>query len=497
MSIAEFAAWLPDLPDYANPGATVALNVRPDTASYGPQPDLGAAASTALSARCRGAISVTATDGEVGTFAGDATKLYTLSSGTFSDVSDTGGYDLAADENWEAILFNGKVIFAAISEELQGWTLGSSVAFSTLPTSTLRPKARHLAAISRFVVLGNVDEGGTIYTNRLRWSAIDDETDYDQDPATLSDYQDLLGDFGWIQKVVSGGEYGVVISDRAIHRMEFIGPPEIFQIILVERNRGTIASGSVVAWGRLVFYLDADGFYVFDGSQSVPISAGKVSLWFFDNENPNARHLIIAAIDPENSIVEWSFAAAGSDVPNRLLKYHVPSGKWSYSEISAEYLLRALSQGYDLETTAPGESASLDATSTALDLLSLDSRFWMGGVGQMAAFDTMHTLKYFDGDNLAATLETGRLQLIRNKRALLTGFRALVDGTATVTGQVAGTEQLNAAETFGTAAAQEDDGLIAPDPVSARYHKMRVNIAAGSDWTHAQGVDPVAQADGF
>lgn len=490
-----FASWTPDLPAFANPGALIASNVRPNHASYGPFPDLGTIAASAISARCRGAISVTGNDGTVSTFAGDATKLYLLGAGTFSDVSIGGGYSLSAEEGWEFAVFNNKVIAATITQNLQSYTLGSSVLFANLASSTLMPKARHIATVLRFVVLGNTEEGGTSYPNRVRWSAIDDETDYDEDAATLADHQDIQ-DAGWVQKVVSGSDYGIVIMERAIYRMDFIGAPEVFQFMLVERNRGTIAPGSVVSWGRLTFFLDADGFYAFDGAQSVSISHGKVSRWFQANENADVRHLMTATIDPERSIVIWSFASSSSSTPDTLLLYHWPSGKWSVASVGVEMIFRALSGGYDLDTTAPNENDDLDSTATALDQLSLDARFWQGGVGQTGAFDTSHQLKYFDGANLAATIETGRTQIFAatNERALVSGFRPFVDG-GTITGQIAGTERLNDSETFGSAVAQEDDGLI-PDTVSARYHKFRVTIAAGGTWEHAQGVEPEAQPDG-
>ena len=41
--IVPFGSWLPDLPDYANPGATVAKNVVPAVNNYGPLKALQAA----------------------------------------------------------------------------------------------------------------------------------------------------------------------------------------------------------------------------------------------------------------------------------------------------------------------------------------------------------------------------------------------------------------------------------------------------------------------
>jgi hypothetical protein len=487
--IVPFGPWLPDLPKFGNPGATIALNVRPHFNSYKPHPNLGTAIATALSARCRGAISVIGTDGNAYRFAGDASKLYYLTSGAFSDASVAGGYSLSAEENWEFAVFNNKIIAVNIGANVQGFTLGASTAFANLAVSTLMPKARHVGVVERFVMLGNVVESGTAYPNRLRWSAVDDETDYDQAAATMADYQDIQGDFGPIQRVVSGGEYGLILSQKGIHRATFVGPPEVFQVLLVEQNRGTIAPGSVVAWGSSIFFLDADGFYEWKGAGSVPISHGKVSQWFFDNWQETFRYRMSAAIDPVNSLVVWAFVSQdNTDVdpdPDKLLIYHWPSQRWSVAEVDVEVVFRG--------ATSP---VSIDDITASLDSLpySLDSIALAGGVAKLGAFDTSHQFKFFDGANLAATMETARTQIVPGRRALTTGVRPLIDG-GTVTAQVAATEKLNDAETYAATVGQELDGLI-PIVASGRYHRFRGVIAAAGTWEHAQGLDVEAVDDG-
>lgn len=185
MTVIPFGEWLPDLPHFSNPGATIAQNVRPHFNSYRPFPDLGTAVSDALTARCRGAISVVGDDGNVYTFAGDRTTLNLLSAAAFSNVSISGNYDLAEDEGWEFDFFNNKVMAANISVQLQGFNVGTDTLFSNLVDGTLRPSARHIATIGRFVVIGNVEESSVSYPNRVRWSGIDDETDFDAAAATL------------------------------------------------------------------------------------------------------------------------------------------------------------------------------------------------------------------------------------------------------------------------------------------------------------------------
>ena len=78
-----FAEWTPDLPDHMNPGATEATNVFPAVNSYRPFNDIAVTSSNALTARCQGARAFKSDSGVVSIFAGDATKLYKLTSNAF------------------------------------------------------------------------------------------------------------------------------------------------------------------------------------------------------------------------------------------------------------------------------------------------------------------------------------------------------------------------------------------------------------------------------
>jgi len=485
-----FGEFTPDLPDFANPGSTIASGVQPFFTSYKPQPNLGTAMSTALTGRAQGAFSVTDTvEGASQTFVADATKLYIVRDGSVTDVSKSGGYTVSVDESVEFVAFNNKCVAASIENPLQVYPLNNSVTlFADLATSTLRPKARHIGVVNQFIVLGNVDEGGTKYPNRLRWSALNDELDYDQSAATQSDLQDIEGDIGRSQRVVGGGEYGVIFSQNAIHRIEYIGSPEIFQITWVEQNRGTIAPGSVVPWGRLTYFLSDDGFFVFDGSVTRPISHGKVSKWLFDNlSSADFFYRITGAVDAKNSLIYWTVITTNATgaFPNcdRIVLYHWPSGRWAYSDITTEMVFTGL-ESLSLE--------DLDGFSTSIDTLtlSLDSQAFLGGKSRITAFDGSSTMKAFDGANIAATLETGEVQLVPGRRAVCNGFTPLVDG-GTLTGAVGSVERLNNALTFDSANAQETTGHI-PALNSGRFHKFRTSIAASGTWTHAQGVIPDA-----
>lgn len=484
MTLIPFGAWLPDSPVFNNPGATVANGVFPQSgAQYGPMPAITNIA-TALTARCRGALSMTDTAGVTYTYAGDATKLYSVNATATTDVSKGGGYTNGVDDNWEFVKWGNQCLGTNFADPVQALTIGGAN-FADLITSTRKPKAKHIGTDSHgFVFLGNVtDSVDGAQPSRVWWSALESAVDFDPSVSTQSDYQDLVGDGGEITRVVEAGEYTLVFQKRAIQRFDYQGGAVIFNRATIERSRGAVASGSVIVVGRMVFYLADDGFYMCDGAGSTPIGAGKIDRTFWASVEAAYLGRITVSADPRKKIVVWSYASTSSadGTPDKLLAYNWADQRWSEGDQSTELLFSSVSPGYTLE--------GLDAIGTDLDAftVSLDSPSWMGGVVQLGAFDSSHRLAEFTGANVAATIETPEVQLVNGQRALLTRAAPIVDGgTLSLT---AGTRnRINDAVAYGTAVSQNAAGHC-HFLSEARYHRIRMTIASGGTWTHAQGVD--------
>ena len=110
LSVIPTGEWLPDLPDYGNPGATIAKNVFPEDGGYGPLPALNEVFGT-LTTRCQGFFPCRDSAGTVYNFAGDSERLYKLTHISWSDISTASfSYATAADEFWEFVQWNDRVI---------------------------------------------------------------------------------------------------------------------------------------------------------------------------------------------------------------------------------------------------------------------------------------------------------------------------------------------------------------------------------------------------
>lgn len=479
-----FGEWLPDLPSYANPGATVANNVIPLGISYGQF--LGQTVySNALDARCQGAISTKDASGNTVNFAGNASKLYKSAAAVYSDVSLAGGYTTNPEENWHFTRFGDRLIATNFAENPQSFTLSSSANFANLTTAI---KARYCATIRDFLVLGNTYDAvdGNV-PHRVRWSAIGDPTDFTVSASTQSDFDDRNPSYGHVRQII-GGESGVVFQERAICRMTYVGSPVIWQFDEVEIGKGTQASYAAIKVGNIIPYLGIDGFYVFDGSQSVAIGSNKVDRTFFSELDASYLSRIYAVADFDRQIVYWLYPATGhsSGNGNKILAYNYSpnaSMRWaSASDLNLEFMYASISEGYTLD--------SLDSLSGSLDALpfSLDSRVYKGENYLLSGFDSNHKQVNFDGSAMTAMLETQEVQLFPSKRSYISRIRPLVDGSGTVTAQM-GTRNLQSESvTYGSSASVGANGDC-PVRSNARYQRVRVNISGG--FTHAQGVEVV------
>lgn len=481
----QFGEWFPDLPDLENPGATVAKNVVPEFKSYTPFPS-ATTYSTSLGARCQGATIARDPAGNYYNYAGDASANYRLVGTSWSSTTRLvgGAYNLAADDYWEFTQF-GTILIGVTgwNDDPQATTVGAAN-FAALAGAP--PRARHIASVRDFVVMGNLsgDPQG------VRWCAINNAVSWTADAATLADSQELPGDGGFVQKII-GGEYGTVFQERAVWRMTFVGSPLVFQFDKILTNMGAYAPQSVVAYRNVIFFLSESGFQEFDGSNVIPIGQGKVDLTFFAELDTAFVYRVQATVDPIRHVVAWAYPASGNTGgnPNRILLYNWSSKRWARIEdINIEFLFRSVGSAFTLE--------GLDAITTNLDalLISLDSQQWNGGTLTFGAFDSSHRLNLFDGSSMPATVETPELQLNPYGLTYVTEVRALTQGLS-VSYTVAVGSRLNTTEAVSY--------TLAMSPISAGFVEarltnrfLRFRLTTASNFTHLQGVDVTADVGG-
>lgn len=477
MAVIPVLEWMPDAAALGNKGSVDVRNAVPGTNSYKPMPRY-TALSGALDARARGAIDVRDKDLNVYQYAGDAAKLYVLSSTTWSDASLAGGYSTSTEEHWEFARWKNKVLATNWDENPQSLELGGAN-FGNMTTAF---RCRRLAVVGDFVVAANTfDATDGNVPDRVRWSAFNDETDFTVSPTTGSDFRDLKR--GPIQKVY-GGEYGIILGRDAVFRMDFVGAPTWFQIRETVPEVGLIAPGASARIGNTIYMWSNQGMVaiVSASGDPVPIGAGKVDRYVFSDLDDSYLYRISAVADPRGGRVFWAYPGAGNvdGLPNRILCYDKNFNRWSIIDQDVELLWRAGGVGFTLE--------QLDSFSASIDELdaSLDSSQWKGGGAVLlAGFNSAHQHGFFNGSAMTATIDTSEKSMNPGYKTMLTGFRPLVSG-GTVTAQVGKRNRQQDEVTWGSVISLTDSGRF-PCRANARFHRMRLSISG--DWSDAIGVE--------
>jgi hypothetical protein len=112
----------------------------------------------------------------------------------------------------------------------------------------------------------------------------------------------------------------------------------------------------------------------------------------------------------------------------------------------------------------------------------------------LGAIDQNFKAAIFSGNSNECEIETAELEPFPGQRANITGVRPIVDAISTLT--VKTKERIADDETASVSVSQNSSGLN-PVRKSGRYIRANVKIPAGTNFTHAQGVDFIAAKAGI
>ena len=463
-----FGEWMPDQPSVSG-ALTDAKNVVSQAIGYGPFPTPVTFSTSNAAENLTSLYAAKQPDGNTALFAAGTTKIYTVTGvGAITQVKT--GMTTGTNDRVRFTQFGKTVITANNAEKLQAWTLGTSTSFADL--SATAPIAKYITVVRDFVVVGNTLET-TQQQYRVRWSALNDETDWTENVNTQSDYQDIP-DGGQIVGI-RGGEFGLIFLERAIHRMTYVGTPFIFQFDNISRGKGCMVAGSLAQYQGITFFLSDDGFYMCDGQNVTPIGAEKVDRFFLADASDSDYGTMSTAVDPIRKLVIWNYKSVNGT--RNLLIYNFKTQRWTYGDAGTDYLAEASTSSVTLE--------QLDSISTSIDALttSLDSRLYIGGKYFLGGTYGTRVMTY-TGASQTAVISTGDLDIGAN--SVVTLARPIVDnGSATVA--IASRTLLNQGVSFNTAVAASTENRV-PLRSAGRYHRLKVT-PTGSNWNNAVSVD--------
>lgn len=389
-------------------------------------------------------------NGALTTFCAAGGLLYKIVSGTPTDVSKVGGYDTAAA--WDFHQFADFLIATNGTDAVQYYDLTSSTAFADLAGSP--PKASIVGVVRDFVVLGDVTDGDGNHPYRVQWSALANATQWptpltQEARAAQSGYQDCYSEYGKVQYVAQGEEFGLIFQERGIVRMSYVGGDAVFSFFTFERKRGLVTRKAAAQIGEQVYFLAGDGFYATNGQEVSPIGYGRVNRWFLSNCADLSK--VRAAVDSGTQCVYWAFPSTSSGVCDRVAIYNFAENQWSWGEDTTYGLF----QGLDGASHVP------------------------------QAFNANAKLGNFTGSQYAGEIQTKNFRLQPSMRAFVKAARVLADDAAQVS--ISATSADDDTQTFSTYANRNSRSKEVPLRANGYIHALKAKF--GSNTTYAQGIE--------
>lgn len=499
MEFIPVAPYRPDVARFDTGVGSLAQNVVPlnrtktsqgDTITFGPVEDYSAFTS-ALPQRVQGAFGFTDSIKTPYVFVGTAEKLYSLESGNvaFDSATDVTAYATPLDSFWEFTSYGDRVIATNGVDPVQNLVTTTSSKFT--PLSPDAPKAKHLATVREFIVLGNTqDSTYGVRPQRVWWSAVDDPTFWPDPVSTTaaqvqSGFVDRVGEWGDIQGIVPAltNADAAVIFERGVHRMTFSQFPATFSFDVVEGSKGTPSPQSIVRVENQVYYLGEDGFYAFDGLNIRAVGHAMIDRWFYSNLDENFIERVVGAYDPNAKLIYWAFPSTQSSNgnPDRILVFNYQIGEWSVINENTSFIFPSFTFAITLE--------QLDALYPTIEDVpfSLDSKIFAGGLEVITIFDHQNRLAYKAASTKEALVESAQFDTGSNFRGLVTNAGSMFEGeTEDYRIGLFYRDRLNAPFLQCASVPPNANGFCALFRDS-RYFKLRMRLLANASWTEIQG----------
>ncbi len=458
-----FGPWEPDKAPHLSSSLTQALNVYAGASGYRPFKQFSAASGGTLPAKCYGAGSFVAPQGQSTIVAGTQTNLYRAQLSGWQSIGS--GYGLQTTSRWRFAQFGGLAIATNGSDAMQKINLVTAM---TQPLGGNPPKVENLTVVKDFLVGAVIN--GDVQT--LAWSGINDAEfwTYGQNQ---SDYQ-IMPSGGKITGLF-GGEVGIVLQRGRITRMTYVGDNVVFQFDEISSNVGCVSMNSTAQWGALGFFLSDTGFMMWDGSSIKPIGQERVDRYFKDLYSHVSLDFMSTAIDPSNSIVSWSMG-------DRMLVYNWVLDRWTVSDLAASIIFPGFTRDISLD--------ELDSPYPILDNtpVSLDDPFFKGGDPRFYVLNASNQLGTLTGATMPANLTVAGMELAKSREARVRNVRPLSDIDSGITLALSTTARLGQAYTTNTYTGLMPSGDM-PVRERGRYLTASMQTTAGAVWSFAQGLD--------
>lgn len=199
-------------------------------------------------------------------------------------------------------------------------------------TPTIASQVMVSSADRHAIAFGTNAVGGSEQDKVLiRWSDAEDIADWT--PSTTSEAGSLrLSSGSEIMAAVKARGEIVVLTDRSLHSMRFVGAPYIFGESLVSDNISIIGPNAAFATDDSVMWMGNYSFYAYSG-RVIPLPC-MVEDYVFQDINRNQRYKIYGAYNAIQHEAIWFYPSASSNECDRYVAYNLVEKVWYYGALA-------------------------------------------------------------------------------------------------------------------------------------------------------------------
>ena len=192
------------------------------------------------------------------------------------------------------------LIFAADGANgVHALTVGSATTFNAI---SIGAAPAVIGVVNRFLIVGSFPNGDTQNSASIRWSAIDDPTNFPT-PGSATAIASQAGDQffdpskGVITRILGADQFGLVFQSAAVNRLTYVGGSVVFQIDRIDDKHGAFFPNAVVSVLPRVFFISSSGFFVTDGVGTKEIGRSRISKTFFAEVVTTNPYRVFGAYD--------------------------------------------------------------------------------------------------------------------------------------------------------------------------------------------------------
>lgn len=204
----------------------------------------------------------------------------------------------------------------------------------------------------------------------VRWS--DQDNPFEWVPSILNQSgEQRLSHGSYIVTATQTRQEIVIFSDMAVYSMQYLGPPFVWGITLLDMDISIASQNSVISVNNVVYWMGTDKFYMYSGRvQALPCTLRQ---FVYSDINKDQFAQVTCGHNEGYNEIWWFYASADSTVNNRYVVYNYLENLWYYGTLERTAWAEHTTRGYPLAAFSVQNTyldTAIGASDTTISLIN-------------------------------------------------------------------------------------------------------------------------------